>query len=383
LQDERGADDAEIAEGGCSRDPLEVADDADSKPAARQLNSGAGQSTHCIRAGCYSIPRVNGSDETPNQLQRRAAAQLREGFRERLSETIDTTGKLIAALAGLGVLFFVTGYFVQWQRLKRGDLPPEEILPLIPREQIPAAGVRELVVSVVFVGALLIALGFVRARLVRPAKSGTRQGVLEKLSSWDAGVPALIVGFLTLFFAPRDLEGVVAAVALSALTYYWLRRIRAYLAATAGLREASADAADEIGDVTERPAFPLWRLVIAVAIVAVILSGVRQREFPDPRAKVTVVLTDRDPIKGVFLGVNSDRVLVRVQPKDQAPRLMVLPSSDIQSIRLRRGRNILFGGPPHSWFDDTIGHLFNVQLTCIPPECRAGGDTRLGPSSFF
>jgi hypothetical protein len=321
--------------------------------------------------------------ETPRQAERRAAAQLREGFRQRLSETIDTTGKLIAALAGLGLLFFATGYFVQWQRLKRGDLPPEEILPLIPREQIPAAGVRELVVSLVFVGALLIVLGLVRARLARSPRGPSRQGRFEKLSSWDAGLPALIVGFLTLLFAPWQLNGVVVAAALSALTYYWFHHVRGYLAATARTRQASAKLTGDDGGVAERPEFPLWRLATAVAIVAVILSGVRQREFPDPRAKVTVVLKDREPIHGVFLGTNSDRVLVRVQPKDLAPRLMIVPASDIQSIRLKKGRNILLGGPPNSLFDDTIGQLFDLELTCIPPECRAGGDARIGPSSFF
>jgi hypothetical protein len=225
--------------------------------------------------------------------------------------------------------------------------------------------VRELVVSLVFVGALLIVLGLIRARLVRPPKAGGRLGRLEKLWSWDAGMPALLVGVPTLLFAPWQLNGVVVAIALSALTYYWFHRVRAYLSAA------------------PKPEFPLWRLAFAVAIVAVILSAVRQREFPDPRAKVTVVLKDRDPIKGVFLGVNSDRVLVRVQEKDLPPRLMILQASDVQSIRLRRGRNIIFGGPPDSLFDDTIGRLFDWQLTCIPPECRAGGDTRIGPSSFF
>jgi hypothetical protein len=326
---------------------------------------------------------VTESGETPKEAERQAAAQLREGFRERLSETIDTTGKLIAALAGLGLLFFVTGYFVQWQRLKRGELPPEEILPLIPREQIPAAGVRELVVSLVFVGALLIVLGFLRARIARPAKAGGRQGRLQTLSSWDAGLPALIVGLLTLLLAPRRLDGVVVAVALGALTYYWFHRIRNYLAANARMREAPAKPSGEPEEVTDKPQFPLWQLATAVAIVAVILSGVRQREFPDPRARVTVVLKEGEPIHGHFLGINSDRVLVRVQRQDRLPQLRVLQSSDIRSIRIKRGRNLILGGPPRSLFDDTIGQLFDLQLTCIPPECRAGGDTRVGPSSFF
>jgi hypothetical protein len=225
------------------------------------------------------------------------------------------------------------------------------------------------------------ALGFVRARMARSAKAGSRKGRLEWLSSWDAGLPALIVGLLTLLLAPRHLNGVVVAVALGALTYYWFHRIRDYLAAATRMREAPARYPGE-PHAPDKPEFPLWRLAIAVAIVAVILSGVRQRVFPDPRAKVTVVLKDGEPIHGVFLGINSDKVLVRVQPPDLAPRLMVLQSRDVKSIRIN-GRNFLPGGPPDSLFDDTIGRLFDAQLTCIPPECRAGGDTRVGPSSFF
>jgi hypothetical protein len=177
------------------------------------------------------------------------------------------------------------------------------------------------------------------------------------------------------------LNGVVVAVALGALTYYWFHRIRDYLAAATRMREAPARYPGE-PHAPDKPEFPVWRLAIAVAIVAVILSGVRQRVFPDPRAKVTVVLKDGEPIHGVFLGINSDKVLVRVQPPDLAPRLMVLQSRDVKSIRIN-GRNFLPGGPPDSLFDDTIGRLFDAQLTCIPPECRAGGDTRVGPSSFF
>jgi hypothetical protein len=324
---------------------------------------------------------VNAQGETESQPELRAASQLREGFRERLSETIDTTGKLIAAIAGLGILFFVTGYFVQWQRLKRGDLPPEEVIPLIPREQIPAAGVRELVVSVVFVGALLIALGLIRAGLARSGRGGSGRR-LEKLSSWDAGLLALIVGFLTLLVAPRRLDGVVVAVALGALTYYWFHRIRTYLAAARAF-ESRGNSDRDAEEATVKPEFPLWRLAAAVAIVAVVLSAVRQREFPDPRAKVTVVLKEGAPIHGVFLGTSSDRVLVRTQPRELVPRLLVLQASDVKQIRIKKGRNLLPGGPPNSLFDDTIGQLFDAQFTCIPPECRAGGDTRVGPSSFF
>jgi hypothetical protein len=326
---------------------------------------------------------VTESDETPRQADKWAAAQLREGFSQRLGETIDTTGKLVAALASLGVLFFITGYFVQWQRLKRGELPPEEILPLIPQEQIAAAGVRELVVSLVFVGLMLLLFGFVRARLLRPAKSRTREGWLTKVSSWDAAVPALIVGLLTMFIVPLHVSGVVVAVTLSALTYYSFRLVRDYLVAVVGTGEGPGKLSSTPQAIANKPEFPLWRLTIAVFVAAIVLSGARQREFPNPRAKVTVVLDTKARIEGVFLGIKSDKVLVRVQGRRPVPRLFVLRSSDVESIRIRRGPNFLREGAPDSVFDATVGQLFDARFTCIPPECWAGYDTRVGPSSYF
>jgi hypothetical protein len=324
---------------------------------------------------------VTESDETPRQAEQWAAAQLREGFSRRLGETIDTTGKLVAALAGLGVLFFITGYFVQWQRLKRGELPPEEILPLIPQEQIAAAGVRELVVSLVFVGLMLILFGFVRARLARPAGGGAGQGLLIRVSAWDAALPALIVGLITMFLAPLRVSGVVVAATLSVLTYYCFRLVRGYLAAVR-VREAP-DNRSSTPQASAKPNFPLWRLTIAVFVAAIVLSGARQREFPNPRAKVTVVLDTNERIEGVFLGIKSDKVLVRVQGRRPVPRLVVLRSSDVESVRIRRGRNFLREGAPDSVFDATVGRLFDARFTCIPPECWAGFDTRVGPSSYF
>lgn len=317
--------------------------------------------------------------ETPRAPEQRAAAQLREGFRERLGETIDTTGKLIAALASLGILFFATGYFVEWQRLKRGELPPEEILPLIPQEQIPAAGVRELVVSLVFVMLLLAAFGFARSRLAASSRVGrVRPG---HVSRWDLALPALIVGLVTFLFAPLHADGIVVSLTLGGLTYYSFRLLYGYLAAVARARKAPPTA--DSGREDASPKFPLLRLTIAIFVAAIILSGARQREFPNPRAKVTVVLNTEAKIHGVFLGINADKVLVRVQRPPLGPRLIVLRSSEVKQIRIRKGAEFLTGGAPDSAFDETIGRLFDARFTCIPPECWAGYDTRVGPSSFF
>lgn len=108
-----------------------------------------------------------GQSEGPVLAAPEALGKVGEGAGARVSEAFDSTGKAIAAVAGLGVFFFATGYFVEWQRLKRGGLPPEQVLPLLPQAQIAAAGVRELAISVLFGGALLALLGFGLAALAR------------------------------------------------------------------------------------------------------------------------------------------------------------------------------------------------------------------------
>ena len=53
-----------------------------------------------------------------------AVTKLGHEARSRLAESIDTTGKALAAIAGLGIFFFAAGYFVEWQQLKQADLSP-------------------------------------------------------------------------------------------------------------------------------------------------------------------------------------------------------------------------------------------------------------------
>src|SRR4051794_41485318 len=105
--------------------------------------------------------------QLPPLVEPDAVRKVGEGARKRLGETVDTAGKAVVAIAGAGVFFFAVGYFVEWQKFKRGGLPPDEILPLISQAQIAAAGVRELVVSIFFGPLVLAVLGWGGARLAR------------------------------------------------------------------------------------------------------------------------------------------------------------------------------------------------------------------------
>ena len=304
--------------------------------------------------------------ETPPLAKPGAVRDVGAGLRERLSESLDTAGKVLVALAGAGIFFFAAGYFVEWQRFKRGGLPPDEILPQISKAQVAAAGVRELVISFFF-GALVIAvLGWGAIRIANwathtPDRPSRFRGTVAHALSSDALVPSLAFGALTLLFAPFNWAGVVVAVVLSLLLYYSLRLIARYL------RDLAQD---------ENTSFPLWRPVIAAGIAAIVLSGARQREFPEVRPHVLVVLHGGREVAGSYAASDSDSVLIRFRKGQQQPQLLILRRSNVEKLLLEKGKYVF---PAEK---SIFGEIFDTKFACIPPECRAG-NARVGISTLF
>ncbi len=294
-----------------------------------------------------------------------AARKVGAGVRERLGETVDNAGKAIVAIAGAGVFFFGAGYFVEWQKFKRGGLPPDEILPLISQARIAAAGVRELAISIFFGALVLAVLGWGGVHLARwatrePDSPSRFRRLLAKGFAQEAFVPSAVFGVLILLFVPLGWAGVIATVVVTLLLYYSLRLIAKYL------RETAQE---------EGTPFPLWRLTIAAALAAVVLSGARQREFPEVRPHVLVTLTDRK-IEGAYISSDSNSVLIRFRKLGRRPQLLILKREDVEQMLLEKGTYIF---PAES---SVFGWIFNTDFSCIPPECRAG-DSRVGISSLF
>jgi hypothetical protein len=295
-----------------------------------------------------------------------AARKVGAGAIERFGETVDNAGKAIVAIAGAGVFFFGTGYFVEWQKFKRGGLPPDEILPLISQARIAAAGVRELAISVFFGALVLAVLGWGGVRFARwatnpPEGSSRFRQLLAKAFAREAVVPSVVFGALSLLFVPLNVAGVIVAVVLTLLLYYSLRLTARYL------RQAAQD---------QTTPFPLWRLLIAAALAAVVLSGARQREFPEVRPHALVVLTNNHRIEGSYVSSDSNSVLIRFRKPGRLPQLLILKRDDVKQVLLRKGTYIF---PAE---ESLFGRIFGVELACIPPECRAG-DSRVGISSLF
>jgi hypothetical protein len=296
-----------------------------------------------------------------------AVSKVGEGLRARLEESIGDPGKAIATLAGLGVFFFAAGYFVEWQRLNRGDLPPEGIVPLIPKEQIAAAGVRELVISIAFVVVSVAVFGYGLVRIASAAQgreSWWARGV-HYLFEREVLFPTAAFGLITLVIVPFSRAGIIVAVVLTALLYYTLCLVRGYLAPG-----------------KEKTDFPLWRLLLALALAAVVLTGARQWEFPEPRPLTHVVLTNGVHIHGSYIASDSDKVLVRVRRSGEKPQLIAFNRDRVKVMRLRESALVI--PRAGSLLDRAVRALSpsEIRLSCIPPECR-WGDSRVGISSFF
>ena len=299
--------------------------------------------------------------------ERKALGEVEQGARKRFSETINDTGRILATIAGLGIFFFATGYFVEWQRMMRGGLPPEQVLPLIPREQIAAAGVRELAISILLGGAILALLVFGLARLEKATKrreGRTAQRLHHLLLEREVGVLSGLVGLLVLLTVPFDPVGLLVAVTVTGLLYYGLTLVHRFL----------ADEANEV--------LPIWRLIVAIGIAAAILSGVRQHEFPEPRPMAIAVLKSGKEFEATYVASTSDEVLFRLRRGGKPTELIVLHSDDLASVRLIKSTYVFPYEPSLlDWIADPVFPDF--QLSCIPPECRWQEDTRIGPSSFF
>jgi hypothetical protein len=295
-----------------------------------------------------------------------AANEIGDGLSKRISNSVDNTGKALAAVAGVGAFFYAAGYFVEWQKFRRGGLPPEELLPLLPRGQIAAAGVKELFISLVFGGALLAIVGWGLVWLARKVQKKTSwwaRAVKWGLFSHELLFPTAVFGALTLLIVPLNMAGMIVTAILTALFFCMLRLVHDFVEKKAGSK------------------FPLWQLSLAVGLAAIVLTGARQWEFPEPRPHAIVFLEDDRTLSGAYIASDSDKILIR--RGGDPTRVLVLDRSKVKAVRLERSSFAFHRAP--SLLDRASHALLgtNLNFSCIPPECRWGDNTRFGPSSAF
>src|SRR5215207_3275219 len=75
----------------------------------------------------------------------------------RPSSLFDTVGKALGSLAGLAIFVYMVGGLTVLARLRRIDLPPEVVIPEIPRERLALIGLAQLLWTLVL-GGLIAAL---------------------------------------------------------------------------------------------------------------------------------------------------------------------------------------------------------------------------------
>jgi len=351
-------------------------------------------------------PKSEGRDvPMPVLANREATQRVSDAAQGQLSKTLDSTGKVLAILAGLGVFFVAAGYFVEWQRFRQGGLPSEQVLPLIPKDQIAAAGVRELVISLLFVALSLLLLGFAIVRLADWARGreGRAARLLSRMLAKDIAFPTAIVGGLTLLIVPFDGSGLLVAAFVTGLFLYGLLLIRRFL------RTEGSDR------------FPLWQLVIAAGLAAIALAGARQAEYSEIRPDALVCLADGTSFEGDYIASDSDKILLRKRARSpdkqrvvereaaqkrriglecagtdgdaretgvrrrlgKRPRLIVIPRDGVEEVLFVKKYSVL----PYE--NSLLGRIVSgvpwlpeIELSCIPPECR-WRKARIGPSSYL
>jgi hypothetical protein len=286
--------------------------------------------------------------EDTEETKRRAASQVLGDLKNALTE-VGPLGTAIGAVAGAGVVYVIGG-MVSVIRLRQSQLPVEQGLDVIPREQLLLIGAREVIVV------LALSLGlFLLLDKIEPPRSYVVLGILA-LSSF--------------LLAPLTRAGLVWPVAfLVVLGLWWLHERGSTVA------------------------------VMAIPVVILLVVAFRYDD-PPPRFFAGNVWTSEAPRQGcrfdrpnqvgrrasycgVFLGVIGDHVYLGLPGKDPRPREIVgLPKDEVKKIVLTEFSNCpespasrppgCVSAPRLSLVGRVTRGLGLSAILCIPLECWIG-----------
>ena len=250
----------------------------------------------------------------------------------RPSSLFDTVGKALGSLAGLAIFVYVVGGLTVLARLRRIDLPPEVVIPEIPRERLALIGLAQLLWTLVL-GGLIAAL----AIWLLPDRGPDETWWRWRARLWHHDkrrwIPALFVVVAIVLIAPLSANGLayVGILLLGVISFVaWSRR----------------------------------RGRLVSFLVAVVLAGavtvLRQLEFPTPFTGAEVTLTPGSATlipeaqDGVVLArvveTTNDEILLSYQSPEnkrlkekrgirQPPRLLVIPRDSVARIRYQLPAN--------------------------------------------
>ena len=265
---------------------------------------------------------------------------------EDLGKAFDSVGKVAAGIAALGGVAYLVALLVTALRLNDAGLPSHEVLSTLPRDQLIVGGTIELLATLAVAAVLVLLAGISRRSLVLQAVLIVALLLILPVS-WLGGTWLVVTGGLV------------------ALLRFW-----------------------------RRP--PALVVIGAFAVAAVLLTVVRQAEFPSSFAGATIALKAEagsdgkpairvPPISGRYIGATSSDVLVGVKGKQREAveellkgarvrdSLVIVPRARVDQLVLTSSRRPV--EPP----DSLLASVAGIEMTCLVPTCRVGGRELLTP----
>ena len=272
-----------------------------------------------------------GAHTNPGSIQEGESQSPKSTQLVSLVETAVTQAAMFAAIvAGTVGLLYVIGGTVMWLRFDRADLPADRAVALVPKTDLLVLGLRVMVLPALASAALLLTLGSIwrgrqanlqrlrkekrehERRLKEPSNEG--EELRERVDRLDeeirrTDVPpvmdhlptprgnpvrfALLAGLALLvgLVVPFSVGALAWPVALVGLLWYWLRL-------TSEQRAAGATG------------LPVWRLSLAAALAASIITVARQTDPPVDLVSVRAEIVNPP---GLLKGVLGDAPVRREQ----------------------------------------------------------------------
>ena len=282
-------------------------------------------------------------------------------------EALGSIGKVVTALAGAGVLLYVTGVVVVWQRLASEGLQQQAVIAVMPRDQLAVAGAREALVSMISAAIFGLFLYWAYRAFESSRRSTASHGLRARMAGWMRKRPATVITVLIAvacaLLGPLAVTGVACLALFLAIAYI-------------GTRSAHRSLIGKSQDFRTSP-LPWLRVALGLSSAVLVASIARTSEFPD-RFPLATVTEGACVTRGLYLGATADGIALGKPelsdastdecrtPDADAGNTLLVTGEAVARIRLTRG---VPADPPHR----SLLHHLGVPIECIFPECQIKG----------
>ena len=286
------------------------------------------------------------------------------------ADPLGSFGRVVGALAGIGVFLYLIGVVVLWQRLASQGLHPREVIAVLPRDQVAVTGAREALLLAIS-GAISGLFLYASYRLFRASERfAAMHGVQARFARWLRERPAVLLTALIAAWGalvlPITVDGVVLGLVFLTIAFI-------------GIRSAHRSLIGQSQDFrTSR--VPWLRVAAGLSSSVLVASIAHQREFPDRFSTARVVGADGKPQCGLYLGATSDAIVLGQtrgpfgsgtlcdgQPRTDQARTLLVARARIEQLILTTGPD---PKPPASSLLRRLG----VPLDCISLDCQIGSE---------